>query len=406
MQGQDDGGDDRQHRERERRPAVAEHARLRRGEGGPAERDADDGGRVRAEGARQRGRRRARRHRAGAPLLRRRGGHRGGRRDRAARPHGRSHRRRRRLPVPRVAARPLRHRRARCSCTAAARNPRTWTPRREPCATDAHRRLRRRRGRRRDRRARCSSTGTTSSRSRAARTSRRCATAGCGSSIPTATVTLPVPVVDDPARIDWRADDVVLVTTKTQDSTGAFDALAAAAGPDVPVVCAQNGVENERIALRRFAHVYAICVMLPARASRARRRRRRRRRPSAGCSTSAAIRTASTTSRARSRPRSSASTFESIPRPDIMRWKYRKLLMNLANAVEALCAPGDDAIELGRLARREGSAVLRGRGHRRRVDRRGSRAARRPARRRAWRAAAARRGRACAAGRARSRPTT
>ena len=77
-------------------------------------------------------------------------------------------------------------------------------------------------------------------------------------------MTLALPVVDDPADIDWRADDVVLVTTKTQDSTGAFDALAAAAGPDVPVVCVQNGVANERIALRRFRRVYAICVMLPA----------------------------------------------------------------------------------------------------------------------------------------------
>ena len=32
----------------------------------------------------------------------------------------------------------------------------------------------------------------------------------------------------------------------------------------LPVVCAQNGVENERIALRRFQRVYGICVMLPA----------------------------------------------------------------------------------------------------------------------------------------------
>src|SRR5207253_3256912 len=46
--------------------------------------------------------------------------------------------------------------------------------------------------------------------------------------------------------------------------TGAFGALAAAVGSAVPVVCVQNGVENERIALRRFEHVYAICVMLPA----------------------------------------------------------------------------------------------------------------------------------------------
>src|SRR4051812_49234766 len=77
-------------------------------------------------------------------------------------------------------------------------------------------------------------------------------------------VTLPVPVVDDPALVDWRPDDVVVITTKTQDTTGALDALGAAAGTRVPIVCAQNGVANERIALRRFERVYAICVMLPA----------------------------------------------------------------------------------------------------------------------------------------------
>jgi 2-dehydropantoate 2-reductase len=175
---------------------------------------------------------------------------------------------------------------------------------------------------------------------------------------PDRTVTLPIRVVDDPAHIDWRADDVVLATTKTQDSAGAFAALAAAAGPEVPVVCAQNGVENERLALRRFEHVYAICVMLPAEHLE----------PGVVVASSAPVTglldigrfpagiDAVTDSVATAL---AAATFESIPRPDVMRWKYRKLLMNLVNAVEALCAPGDDANELGRRARREGSAVLR-----------------------------------------------
>ena len=171
-------------------------------------------------------------------------------------------------------------------------------------------------------------------------------------------VTLSIPVVDDPARIDWREDDVVLVTTKTQDSAGALSALAAAAGRGLPVVCVQNGVENERIALRRFEHVYGICVMLPAEHLE----------PGVVAASSAPVTglldigrypaglddTAHAVAAALS-----GATFESIPRPDVMRWKYAKLLMNLANAVEALCAPGDDAISLGRLARREGAAVLR-----------------------------------------------
>jgi 2-dehydropantoate 2-reductase len=184
---------------------------------------------------------------------------------------------------------------------------------------------------------------------------------GLGLVDPDRKVTLPIPVVDDPARIDWRADDVVLVTTKSQDSTGAFGALAAAVGSALPVVCVQNGVENERIALRRFEHVYSICVMLPAEHVE----------PGLVAASSAPVTglldigrypgglddTAHAVAAALS-----GATFESIPRPDVMRWKYAKLLMNLANVVEALCAPGDDATALGRLVRSEGAAVLRAAG--------------------------------------------
>ncbi len=170
-------------------------------------------------------------------------------------------------------------------------------------------------------------------------------------------VTLPIPVVDDPAHIEWRADDVVVITTKTQDSDDAFSALAAAAGSGVPVVCAQNGVENERLALRRFEHVYGICVMLPAEhlepgvvaASSA---------PVSGLLDIGRYPSGTDDVAIRLATALSAATFESIPRPDVMRWKYRKLLMNLANAVEALCEPGDEANELARRARREGTAVL------------------------------------------------
>ena len=172
---------------------------------------------------------------------------------------------------------------------------------------------------------------------------------------------LAIPVAEEPAAVDWRAGDVVLVTTKTQDSTAALDALAASAPPDTPVVCAQNGVENERLALRRFANTYAICVMLPAEHLE----------PGVVHASSAPVSGLLDIGRYPSgvddvalevAAALGASTFESVPRADIMRWKYRKLIMNLANAVEALFVPGDDALELARLARREGSAVLRAAG--------------------------------------------
>ncbi len=82
--------------------------------------------------------------------------------------------------------------------------------------------------------------------------------------MPEQTLSVPVPAVDHPSEIAWRDDDVVILTTKSQDTLAALEDLRATAGPDVPVVCAQNGVNNEREAARRFAHVYAMLVMMPS----------------------------------------------------------------------------------------------------------------------------------------------
>jgi 2-dehydropantoate 2-reductase len=76
--------------------------------------------------------------------------------------------------------------------------------------------------------------------------------------------TLRVPTVAHPAELTFRSGDVVLLAMKSQDTTAALTALAQTAGPDLPIVCAQNGVANERRALRRFADVHGMCVMMPA----------------------------------------------------------------------------------------------------------------------------------------------
>src|SRR5262245_32216522 len=76
-------------------------------------------------------------------------------------------------------------------------------------------------------------------------------------------VTLALPVVDHPACIEWRAGDVVLLAMKSQDTAAALEDLVSAAPAATAIVCLQNGVDNERMALRRFANVYAICVMCP-----------------------------------------------------------------------------------------------------------------------------------------------
>ena len=77
-------------------------------------------------------------------------------------------------------------------------------------------------------------------------------------------VTLEVTAVGDHSEVAWRGDEVVLLTVKSQDTAAALDQLLATAGPGVPVVCAQNGVENERIAARRFERVYGMLLNFPA----------------------------------------------------------------------------------------------------------------------------------------------
>lgn len=75
---------------------------------------------------------------------------------------------------------------------------------------------------------------------------------------------LPVPAVSSPSGIAFRGDEVVLLTVKSQDTVGCLETLRAAAGSAVPVVCAQNGVANEREAARRFDRVYGMLMQLPA----------------------------------------------------------------------------------------------------------------------------------------------
>jgi 2-dehydropantoate 2-reductase len=169
-----------------------------------------------------------------------------------------------------------------------------------------------------------------------------------------------VPVVEHPSDIRWRPDDVVLLTVKTQDTARALEDLAAAA-PDISIVCMQNGVENERIALRRFANVYAVCVMCPstyltpgtvqAWASPTTGILDIGRYPSGIDGRAEAIAAALR-----------ASTFSSEPRADIMRWKYAKLLMNLSNSAGAICGPAARRGPLAEMTRAEGVACLRAAG--------------------------------------------
>jgi 2-dehydropantoate 2-reductase len=168
---------------------------------------------------------------------------------------------------------------------------------------------------------------------------------------------LQIPVADAPGALEWGGDEVVMLATKSQDTAAALETLRAAAPPSTPVVCLQNGVENERSALRLFANVYGAVVMSPtahlepgivqAYGTQGTGVIDVGRYPSGLDPLCEEI--ADTLD---------ASDFSSMARPDIMRFKYAKLLNNVGNAVDAICVPGPDADELYKLAREEGRAAL------------------------------------------------
>jgi 2-dehydropantoate 2-reductase len=173
---------------------------------------------------------------------------------------------------------------------------------------------------------------------------------------PSETVTLPIPVVSEPALATWTEDTVVLLTVKGQDTDRALTQLSVAP-PSIAVVCMQNGVENERRVLRHFEDTYGVCVMCPAtqlhpgviqvHSAPVSGMLDLGRYPSGLDERGQAIADAI-----------DATAFQSVARPDIMRWKYRKLLMNLANAAEALSGPAGRFSPLTKEANREGVAAL------------------------------------------------
>ncbi len=164
--------------------------------------------------------------------------------------------------------------------------------------------------------------------------------------------TLNIPAVGHPSQIRFRDHDIVLLSMKSQDTEQALRDLYQVANDTLPVVCAQNGVDNERMAARRFQHVYGMVVWMPGTylepgvvlnhavpvggildAGRY---------PS-GVDELITQVTADLTQ----------SGFSAHPESDIMRWKYTKLLSNIRNALQAVCGVDARSTEFGRAVRAE-----------------------------------------------------
>lgn len=186
---------------------------------------------------------------------------------------------------------------------------------------------------------------------------------------------LPIPAVAGPEEVRLRPDDVLVLAVKVQDAAAALTAWAgqpvagargtggapATAGEVLPLVCAQNGVAGELMALRRFRHVYGMCVWLPAQFLR----------PGHVAARCAPLTGILHLSRFPGGPDDTAraiaadlerSHFAAPVPDDVMAWKYGKLLNNLANALDAVGGAtlrGDErARALVRRAQEEGAAAL------------------------------------------------
>jgi 2-dehydropantoate 2-reductase len=177
---------------------------------------------------------------------------------------------------------------------------------------------------------------------------------------------LGVPTAAGPEDLVLTPDDVLVLAVKSQDTQSALRTWADApvdggttAGAQLPLVAAQNGVANERMALRLFRHVYGMGVWLPATflepgrivAEGA---------PLSGMLILGRYPTGTDTTAEKIAADLRSSRIAAYAEPDVMRWKYGKLLVNVTNGLDALSgttAAGGTA-EVAERLREEARAVF------------------------------------------------
>ncbi|MDW5326344.1 ketopantoate reductase family protein [Plantactinospora sp. KLBMP9567] len=161
-----------------------------------------------------------------------------------------------------------------------------------------------------------------------------------------------VPAVGDPAAPDsgitdatLTPDTVLVLTVKSQDTEAALRSWAdlpvqggGTAAERLPLLTAQNGVANERIAARIFDRVHPVCVWLPATHLEPGRVVASGH-PYSGMLHLGTFPAGSDDLARRVSADLTAARILAPVRDDIMRWKYGKLLRNLGNAVQALLGP-------------------------------------------------------------------
>lgn len=160
-------------------------------------------------------------------------------------------------------------------------------------------------------------------------------------------LTIPVTAASDPDDVTLRADDVLVLTTKTHQAAEALATWAdvpveggGTAGERLPVLTALNGVASERITLRYFDRVFGVCVWMPS-AHLEPGEVIIRTVPISGLFhigrvPATAAGPDDTELLRQIQADWEASEFRILLPDDVMPWKYRKLISNIGNAFQAL----------------------------------------------------------------------
>jgi thiosulfate/3-mercaptopyruvate sulfurtransferase len=184
---------------------------------------------------------------------------------------------------------------------------------------------------------------------------------------------LDLPAAGDPAEVDLTPDDVLVLTTKTQDAEAATadwawrpvrypDGSQRPAAASIPLVTTQNGLEAERIALRRFASVIAGVLWVPATYVRAGEVISAGA-PAVGVIWLGAYPDGSYPRLAAIADDVHAAGFEVQVVEDIDRWKAAKLLGSVTFVLAALYPAGERREAAARLLRTEAREILTAAGH-------------------------------------------
>ena len=173
---------------------------------------------------------------------------------------------------------------------------------------------------------------------------------------PEGTHMLRMPTVTKPKQIDFRPGDVVLFCVKGQNTDEALRDLRAVV-EDVPVFCFQNGVRNEEIATRYFPAVYGVMVRVGGVYVNDGEVVARRDPP--GWLIMGRYPTGTDDLAEATAARLRNAGFYVLVTPDVMPYKWGKLMGNLANAIGAITNErGGEILSIIRAALQEARQIL------------------------------------------------